>query len=387
MALSLISLLWFAVVTVFLYHLVRVFFSRASIPPPPDGMTQADHFVTIIVPARNEEKNIEGCLLSLLRQNYPAGRYRVIAVDDHSTDSTPEIISGLCRQYPHLESATVDELPEGWTGKNHACRHGARLAAGRWIGFIDADTESKPDLIRSAVSFADSDQIDLLSLSPFQKLLSWQERLFLPAVFLMIASSIDVKRINERRRPEAIANGQFLFFRKKAYDALGGHSSVKGEIMEDVAFAELVKQKGFRLFFAFGDSLISTRMYRNLRQLWEGFSKNLATLLKIRGYPRMVAVSLRSIAIGWGAVILPVWAWVDRSALYAGFSRLPASIVVFLAASSLIMMYLATLRELRVPLPYVLGMPIGFTLLSALIVNSVIRHRKGEKRWKGRTYS
>ncbi len=387
MIIFILSILWFLLVTLFLIKLANVFLGRTHIPSAQNPEFKNAPFISIVVPVRNEENNIERCLHSLLHQTYPKDCYCVIVADDHSTDRTPGIISELCRKYSHLKSVRIQRLPEGWTGKNNACRRGAEIAEGKWICFIDADTEAQPDLIRSVIEFANDHQVDVLSLSPFQKIVSWEERLFLPAIFITIASTLNLNRINRPEYPDAIANGQFILFKKKVYDALGGHSIVKRQIMEDIAFANIIKQKGYRLFFGFGDALIATRMYQNTRQIWDGFSKNLTTLIKAVGLLDIFIAALKSIVVGWGVIMLPVLGIVNMTTANIYFYDYLSLGFSLFAAIGFVFTYFMTLRELKISPLYVFGMPIGYTFLAALIINSAIKDRKGKKVWKGRSYS
>lgn len=367
----------------FLVAMLRALRAREALTLRPGSAAGADlPPVSVVVPARDEAGTIATCLLSLLEQDYPRERLQVVLVDDHSTDGTREIADALADQHPELVVTSAPDLPPGWTGKNHACHHGASVATGRWLCFVDADTYSEPDLLRVTVARAAERGADLLSLSPFQLIASPGERLVLPAVFLGIAAGRDFRRIDDPESPDALANGQFMLFRREAYEAMGGHGAVRGEVGEDLAFATLVKSTGLHLSWAFGEDLITTRMYASLGDVWRGFSKNMAEIMQVRGWGDGLLAAAHLIALGWlgPAVLLAGAGRTGPEAILA--TRLAgASLAILMSVGA------GTLRELRVPLGYLISLPLGFTFHAALLLTSLGRRARGAREWKGRTYA
>lgn len=372
-----------ALVAHFLVAILRAFRAREAMAlrrdrDPGDRLPA----VSVVVPARDEAGTIATCLLSLLEQDYPRERLQVILVDDHSTDGTREIAEALADQHPNLVVTGAPALPAGWTGKNHACAHGAGLATGAWLCFIDADTYAEPDLVRVAVPHAEARGAELFSMNPFQLLASPGERAVLPAVFLGIAAGRDFQRIDDPATPDALANGQFMLFRREAYEALGGHGAVRAEVGEDLAFAALVKGRGMRLAWGFGDDLITVRMYSSIGQVWRGFSKNMAEIMLVEGWGQGLGVAARLLALGWlgPLVLLAAAGGIGPEAVLA--TRVAGASVGILAGVGL-----GTLRELRVPLGYLLAMPLGFAFHAALLLASLRRRQQGRREWKGRVYA
>ena len=201
--------------------------------------------VTIVILARNEELNIERCVSSFLKQSYPRDRLEIIVVDDNSTDSTAAVVRKVMDDHPELKLITAEELPAGWTGKNHACWTGAGQARGKWYCFVDADVVADPHLLETAMQFAESKHLGLLSINPFQELVSVSERCLLPGIFFGIAGTMNFKRINDPESPDAIANGQFMLFSRSVYESIGGHGAVRNVIMEDIALARIVKRSDY----------------------------------------------------------------------------------------------------------------------------------------------
>ncbi|HSG79589.1 MAG TPA: glycosyltransferase, partial [Acidimicrobiia bacterium] len=194
----------------------------------------------MVIPARDEARSIGACVASLLAQDHPD--VDVIVVDDGSTDGTAEIAA-------RLGAKVVDAgpLPEGWTGKPHACWVGAEVATGEWLLFVDADTVAEPGLVSAAVARADVHGLDVVSPHPFQEVATFWERVIVPAGFFLLVATRDVRRINDPRSRAAAVNGQCVLVRRTAYEAMDGHRAVADQILEDVAFARVAKRRGLRL--------------------------------------------------------------------------------------------------------------------------------------------
>jgi chlorobactene glucosyltransferase len=208
------------------------------------------------------------------------------------------------------------------------------------------------------------------------------ECLVLPAVFLGIAASRDFRRVDDPSCPDALANGQFMLFRREAYEALGGHGAVRGEVGEDLAFATLVKGSGRHLAWAFGEDLITTRMYSSLGEVWRGFSKNMAEIMQVGGWSDGLREVAYLLALGWLGPATLVAALASSAPEAVLATRVAGASVGIMAAVGL-----GTLRELRVPSFYLLALPLGFTFHAALLVASLRRRKAGAREWKGRTYA
>jgi chlorobactene glucosyltransferase len=375
---------WLIFILYFLYLIGKLYFKRefliAGYPVDPSRLP----FLSVIVPARNEESNIERCLQALINQSYPDDKFKIIVVDDHSTDRTAFLVQRLMSKHPNIHLVQANELPQGWTGKNNACWKGITLAEGPWYCFMDADVSAEPELLQTAVSFAEEKRIDMLSINPFQELISFSERLILPAVFISIASSINYGHVNDPSKPEALANGQFILFKRKVYEAIGGHHVVSNEVMEDIALARVVKAAGFRLYWIFGDALIRTRMYQNLKQIWEGFSKNLIQIMGKTSTINLTLNVMKFISLGWLPVVLPLLAIKNLNESILNFW---SCILSVLGTVLLFLFFWLTLKALKIPFRYVCSFPIGFTFQVGLTFNSYWKYNKGARKWKGRTYN
>ena len=169
--------------------------------------------VSVIIPARNEEMNIERVVRSLAPQQHVR---EIIVVDDESTDRTDEILAGLRDEIPLLRTLRLESLPEGWTGKSHAAAAGAETATGKWLLFTDADTEHLEGSLAAAVAEAKKHKADLLSYSPEQLLTGVRQRLLMPLIFAARAVRYSPRRINDPAQPDAAANGHYLLARATA---------------------------------------------------------------------------------------------------------------------------------------------------------------------------
>jgi chlorobactene glucosyltransferase len=380
---------WAGLVFWLLARAVRQFRAYAAVPldAHDGGAPHPPASVAVIVPARDEARNIGPCLAGLAAQRGLGSGFVIVVVDDGSRDGTAAIVARHGAADPRIGLVAAGALPAGWAGKPHACWRGATsgaAAAAEFLCFVDADVRASPDLVATALRAARTQRIDLLSLQPFQELGSFWERLVVPAGLLMIACAKDFRAIADPASPEATANGQFILVRRGVYFGVGGHEAVRSEISEDKALAGRVKRAGYRLRVAGAERLARTRMYTDLRSLWEGFSKN---ALEIMGDARStLLVAAAGIAFGWGALLLPLAVGIaaaDRPSPAAG-----AALALALLGSLVVLaVEVCTMRRFRVPVGFALLFPLGFTAAGLLAAHSVWSRRRGNVRWKGRRYA
>ncbi len=228
--------------------------------------------VSVLVPARNEEANIKKCLASLMRQDYPATE--VIMLDDNSTDRTYDIASKLSKKYKRMRVIKGKKLKEGWLGKNYACWQLALEAKGSVYLFTDADTVHLKDSVSSALAAMSCTGCGGISLLPHQQMVTFHERMMVPFGNLVILCFFPVSLINKRGYPLfCSAMGLFMMFRKEVYNKIGGHKSVKSEILEDLHIARIVKKQGYKFMLFGGEDKVRCRMYRNLKEVAKGYSR------------------------------------------------------------------------------------------------------------------
>lgn len=228
--------------------------------------------VSVIIPARNEEKNIVNCLQHLTAQNYPD--YEIIVVNDRSSDRTAELVDAAAKnsRVP-VRRVDIEKLPEGWTGKNHAVFAGSKAARGEWFCFTDADTTHQPHCISTAMATVLEKDIDFLTLAPETECRTFWENVVQPIAVSSIALWFDPVKINDPKSGVVIANGQFILVSRDVYEATGGNESVKSEVVEDVEYARRVVAAGHTVRFLDGTQLYATRMYSTLKEIKTGWTR------------------------------------------------------------------------------------------------------------------
>jgi len=339
--------------------------------------------VSVIVPARNEARNIARCVRSLLDTHYPA--IEVIVVDDHSSDDTARLARATGDGDQRLRVLDSPTLPNGWFGKQWACATGVADARGQLLLFTDADTEHGADLLTRTVNVLQGDAADLVSVVGRQEMRSFWERLLQPQVFWMLLARYGgTESVSRARRAEdVIANGQYLLMRRAAYEEVGGHEAVRDLVAEDLALAQRFHRAGLRVRLVRADAQLSTHMYASLAELIAGWGKNvyaggiyampggrigrllfpfvlplvpLLTFLPVLALPLALAGALGSSWLVWASICaalnLVYWA-----VIYRGFEQSPW---------------------------YALLYPLGAAMVLYIIVRAIFRGRSVG--WKGREY-
>lgn len=241
---------------------------ESAVPPanPP--------LVSVVIPARNEARNIERCLRSVLSNDYP--RFEVVVVNDGSTDATGDIAQSIAATDNRARVIETQGLPEGWFGKQWACETGAHATSGEIILFADADTTQSSDLITRSVNAMLRRNADLFSVLGRQELGTFWERLIQPQIFTIMSVRYGGTESITRSRfvKDKIANGQCLFVRRSTYEEFGGHSLVKSHVADDMMLAQRYFARGRRVVLEEGIHQLSTRMYTSLGELVRGWGKN-----------------------------------------------------------------------------------------------------------------
>jgi chlorobactene glucosyltransferase len=345
-------------------------------PSEPDASLPS---LSIVVPARNEERQIERCLRSLLAQRHPD--FEVILVDDRSEDRTRAIAEALALGEQRLKVVAGAPLPQDWVGKPWALAQGARAARGAWILFTDADTEHEPLAASSAARCAIDRGFDVVSLLTDQETIGIAERVFLPTILFTILLGIGaLDDVNDARKPQvAIFNGQYILVSRAAYEAIGGHAAVRDEIAEDLELARRFKRDGrFRIFLAGSAGLVRTRMYRSFGEIWEGFVKNFA--LGARGNPARAAAGVALLTCVSPLTPLMMFALLARRR-WGGAAALALSTTTIVAIAEM------GFRRMRFRRGSGLALPLGLSVVLAIFATSAARMVSGRGvRWRGRRY-
>ena len=334
--------------------------------------------LSVCVPARNEERGIEACLQSLLNQDYP--NFEVIAVDDHSTDRTGDIMRNLAQENSRLKVLKAADLPEDWLGKPFALHQAFKVAQGEYLLFTDADPVFKPAALNTAVHVMRERDLDVLTLMPKAEFGSFWERAVQPVIFGFIASLTRFKNVNDPDHGSAMGFGAFLMFRRSAYEKIGGHEAGKADVLEDVLIAKRAKRAGLKLLVADGKQLFSIRMYFGLKEIWFGWQKNMFLAMN-----ESVVKATYNIFVVLGFLFTPYiilainifeqigWFWIGLAM---------ASVVLVSAAAY------KTCDELGLHRNAAALFPLGALVMAAIMANSMFQTLVRKKtEWRGRVYS
>jgi chlorobactene glucosyltransferase len=330
--------------------------------------------LSVLVPARNEELRLRPCISTLSDSDFPI--LEILILDDHSTDGTAALVQQRAKGDPRIRLISGQPLPEGWVGKPWACHQLAQEAKGDYLLFVDADTRFSDITLSQAVHLAHEQQSDLLSLWPYLESLSWSERLVIPFVHLFILFYLPHWAKGSLRCFGA-ANGQFVLFRRTAYEKIKGHESVRNHMVEDIAIARNMRAAGFKVLNLDGTNpghsiaLVRCRMYTRFSEVWEGFTKNLYPSFDGNFFAFFFFQSIQAVVFLAPFVLLftpfrgPL-VWTEIAIIFA---------LRFSLAYRFRQSYLGALLH-----------PFGQLLVLAIAMNSWLQALRGRLPWKGRFY-
>ena len=350
-------------------------------PSLSDAPAAGGHLVSVIVPARNEAATIRTLLSSLLATRYDP--VEILVVDDRSTDHTAELVNTVAD--PRVRLLRGEELPEGWYGKPWACYQGFRAAQGNLLLFTDADTHHHPELLGRAVGVLSQERAELVTVAPLQRCVTFWERVVMPQIWFLLALRYHPPAVNRARlERDVIANGQFILTTREAYEAVGTHKAVSHEVAEDLALAQAYLRSGLKLHFAFADRLMETRMYQNLAQLIEGWSKNIY-LGGRRSFPGQRFLQTLVPLMLIGAMLF----WLVPTVVLLGaiFSTATRELTAAAIAASLAstLFWALMCRQMQIPAIYGAGYPLGALMALYIIARSTWRAGRRVE-WRGRVY-
>jgi chlorobactene glucosyltransferase len=331
--------------------------------------------VSVLVPARNEEKTIGKCIHSLLVQDYPD--YEVIVLDDQSSDATDVILERIRVDNLRLNILAGTPPPEGFTGKNWACAQLAEHSKGDLLLFTDADTVFQPQALRKIVKVMMWEGADLLTGYPRQLMESWGERLLVPFFLWAVLCFTPLWLAYRLRVPSlSTAVGQMMLFRREAYQKGGGHAALGSVIVEDIALARSIKRAGLRWRVVNITDLVSCRMYFGAQEAFNGFAKNLIATFDFR------LGEFLFVYLWLGALFLHPWiilaAKLFRIAPTASYFEL--AICIGLS----VLVWCLPYWELKLPLILGIFYPITMIANEGAAIQSLILSLTGRISWKGR---
>ena len=333
-------------------------------------------FVSILIPARNEEKIIQNTIKMFQLLDYP--EYEVIILDDCSTDKTYEVALSASKYDPKIQVHSGLPLPPDWLGKNWACHQLSNIAKGELFIFTDADTIWKPDTLKAIIHLMQIHQADMMSVFPTQLTVTFTERMVIPLLTFSILAYLPDLLVRYTHHPAfAAANGQCLVFKKYAYMKINGHFAVRNMVLEDMNLAWNLKRKGLKLVIALGNQILRARMYENWQQVRNGFTKNI-----LAGYGNSIFLLILSTIFHWSLFLAP---WVG----FLICLLLPESsywLTFFLAILTIgILIRLLTNATAKQNIFDGIGMPISVILMTIIAFEAIyLKAINKPSVWKGR---
>jgi glycosyltransferase involved in cell wall biosynthesis len=364
--------------------LIKSMLNTFSNSPFLDKFEEKSHSkpkVSVILPARNEEKFIEKCLNSLVEQDYD--NYEIIAINDSSDDSTGNIMKKYSEKFPKVIFVDANPKPDGWMGKNWACMEGYKVASGDLLLFTDADTTHKKSVISLAVSHLLSLELDALTVIPKMLCLDGITKITLPMISTFLHTRFSALRVNDKSKNTGYFFGSFFIMKKTTYDSVGTHEGVKSELVEDGALGKKVKESNFKMRMVRGEHLIDAIWARDSSTLWNALKR-----LMIPLYLQNAKIAVASF---FGVLFL----------LFMPFPIFAYSAIIFNSDSSLMLFVISCIASLLVylggiidaakglelKLRYSLLAPVGSLIVVCGFLAGLIQAKsKTAVSWRGRTY-
>jgi chlorobactene glucosyltransferase len=337
--------------------------------------------VSILVPARNEEENIEACLESLCRQDYP--NYEILVLDDNSTDSTAAVVQQLANRDRRLRLIRGAPLAEGWSGKNYACFQLAKEARGDWLLFVDADTIHAPSMLRGVLALAMEQKTSLLSGFPRQVAETLPLKIFTPTWYFIIMTWCPLWWLQwpGHSRP-SIAIGQFLLFSKNEYWRIGGHEAVKSKVLEDIWLGiEMGKHRGKHIAVDLSN-VVSCRMYNDFHGIWKGLGRSVYAVAEIS-----VAALVMLMVFAYFCYLLPFYS-LPHELLSSHSNHYITAIVIVHVSTIMLMRWLSDKRFNNDSIISIILHPVGILFLFMIVITAIFHKIAGTGiTWKERVYT
>lgn len=344
-----------------------------------DDLLTDNPLVSILIPARNEEKNIGRCLKTLLKQSYR--NIEIIVLDDNSNDRTGEIVREFIKKDSRIKLVSGKPLPPGWLGKNFACFQLSQSARGEYLIFTDADTYHFPGSVKASLSGLIANQLDAICPFPRQIMGTLSEKMAVPFINFAILLFMPLALIRKSKNPLfSTGVGQYFIFKREAYFGMGGHTAVKGKILEDVHISKKLKAAGYNYMIFDGSSALTCRMYKNFHEVWKGYTRIMFSAFDYSFTTMMLVLVLVSIFLLLPFIFLPLGIFV-----YGWASDIMTLIILQVSIISLIRIIIS-LRFKENPLNVFIH-PLAMIFIVMVSINSFFHHRFGDGvSWKGRTY-
>jgi len=338
--------------------------------------------ISVIIPCRNEERNLPTLLPSLLAQDYP--NLEFILLDDRSTDNTLQILKQAQAQDTRIHVIEGKALPEGWTGKNHAMHQCAQMAKGKWLLFTDADTEHLNYSASSSLKYAQERSVDLLTLSARCVCKSFGEHLIQPMGIGCFSVWFRIADVNDPNSTTPLCCGQYILIKKDVFNNVGGSEAIKNEVVEDLALFKNVKAAGFRCELAIGAHIFATRMYQSFKEAWVGWRRIYLHALG-KNVPTLLNKIFMLITFSTAPFIIfafSTFQWLTGAIAYQGVALLSGALcahILFLRSRSHV--------ALKASQWSIFLHPFSAIAITGIIIDCLRHHFQGRKvEWKSQQY-
>jgi chlorobactene glucosyltransferase len=343
----------------------------------PDYILKPPPLVSVLIPARNEERNIRKILIAMTKQDY--SNLEILVLDDNSTDATSQIVNEFSQKDSRIKLIKGAPLPKGWKGKCFACHQLSKIARGEYFVFTDADTLHFPNSISGSLAALLRNNLDVTSIYPRQIAVTFPERMSVRFINFAILSFMPLILVKHTKSPFfSTGIGQFFLFKRQAYEKIGGFEAVKKEILEDIHISKQVKRFGFKIMVFDGSSSIFCRMYTNLADVVTGFSRFI--------YAAFGSFIMEFIAISFIALIFLV-----------PFILLPLGFIFdwprMLVTLNIIQIFMIFTIKIVLAIRFkerildIFFTPVTVAFIALIGMNSYIQSKFGHGVfWKGRTY-
>jgi len=372
---------------IYLFFVLRRSFDLSPKIYSDDSLDLEGELVSVIIPARNEEKYIQQCIQSLLDQNMK--NYELLLIDDNSTDSTLGLMENY-RQDPRVRIFKAGEKPSGWVGKNWPCYIGYQNSKGKYLLFTDADTIHSNRSVRDSLGTLIKQKLDVLTAVPNLKYPNLIVKMVLPVLSIFMFSRYSPMRVNDPSISIGYLFGSFFVITRECYERVGTHAAVKSEIVEDGALGKKLKEEGYKLKMFRGENLLEAYWARDFNTLWNSLKRLII--------PLYFTDRLNSILMTIGIFFLMTFPFLILTyclVAYYGFTAvtdISDNILILFTILSVLSIYATNFYQLKKAKThkaiYFLGTPIGCFVVSLSFVWSILTSERNAKiKWRDREYN
>ena len=372
---------------IYLFSVLRKSFNLSPKINSDNSLNLEGELISIIIPARNEEKYILECIQSLLNQNMK--NYELLLIDDNSTDSTLELMESF-KQDPRVRILKAGEKPAGWVGKNWPCYIGYQNSKGKYFMFTDADTIHSKRSVRDSLGTLIQEKLDVITAVPNLRYPNLIVKMVLPVLSVFMFSRYSPMRVNDPNVKIGYLFGSFFVITRECYESVGTHAIVRAEIVEDGALGKKLKEEGYNLKMFRGENLLQAYWARDFNTLWNSLKRLII--------PLYFTDRLNSILMTIGIFFLmPFPFLVLIYGLVAYYSHLADhdisyNVLILFALISVLGIYATNFYQLKKAEThkaiYFLGAPIGCFIVSLSFIWSILTSKKnGRIKWRDREYN